>query len=93
MHTVRGTALRTSSTRIRNYVDSDGETGTSDNFRVSQAAPRHIRTAEVITQPQKLHSQLVALVTAVMYQLTGLTYSFVYSMGLQPGGGGGHNPQ
>jgi hypothetical protein len=28
MHTLFGTVLRTSSTRIRNYTDSDGETGT-----------------------------------------------------------------
>jgi len=33
---------------------------------------RH-RTPHVIAQPQKLHSQLVGLVTAVMYQVTGLT--------------------
>jgi hypothetical protein len=32
MHTVCGTVLRTSSTRIRNYADSGGETGTGRNF-------------------------------------------------------------
>jgi hypothetical protein len=57
---------------------SDIETVTGRNFRLSTAAPRHIRTA-----PQKLHSQLVGLVTAIMYQMTVLTCSFVYSIGLQ----------
>jgi hypothetical protein len=75
-----------SSPRIRNYADRDGETGTGGNFPLSHAAPRHIRTAQVITQPQKLHSQIVGLVTAVMYQVTGLTCSFVYGMGLQLAG-------
>jgi hypothetical protein len=84
MHTLCGTVLGTSSTRIRNYADSDGETGTGGNFLLSHAAPRHIGTAQVITRPQKLHSQLLGLVTAVMYQVTGLTCSFVYGMGLQP---------
>jgi hypothetical protein len=78
--------LSTTSTRIRNYADSDGETGTGGNFPHSHAAPRHIRTAQVTTQPQKLHSQSVGLVTAVMYQVTGLTCNFVYGMGLQPAG-------
>jgi hypothetical protein len=86
MHTLCGTVLRTRSRRIRNYADSDGETGTGGNFPLSHAAPRHIRTAQVITQPQKLHSQLLGPVTAVMYQVTGLTCSFVYGMGLQPAG-------
>jgi hypothetical protein len=36
------------------YADSDGETGTGGNFRLSHAVPRHIRAAQVITQ-QKLH--------------------------------------
>ena len=44
--------------RIRNYADSYGETGTGGNFRLSTAAPRQFSTAHVITQPQKLHSQL-----------------------------------
>jgi hypothetical protein len=44
--------LRTSSPRIRNYADSDGETG---NFGLSHAAPWHICAAQVITQQQKLH--------------------------------------
>jgi hypothetical protein len=59
--------------RIRNYAHSDGKTRTGGNFRLSHAAPRQIRTAHVITQPQKLHSQLVGLLTAVMSQETGLT--------------------
>jgi len=45
VNTLRGTVLRTSSPRIRNYADTDGETGTGGNFRVSHAAPRQIRTA------------------------------------------------
>jgi hypothetical protein len=85
-HTVCGTVLRTSSTGIRNYTDSDEQTGTGGNFPLPQAAPQHIRTAQVITQPHKLHSQLVQPVTAVMYRVTGLTCSFVYGMGLQPAG-------
>jgi hypothetical protein len=86
MHTLCGTVLRTSSPRIRNYADSDGETGTGRYFLLSHAAPRHIRMAQVITQSQKLHSQLVGVMTAVMYQVTGLTCYCVYSMGLQPMG-------
>jgi hypothetical protein len=78
--------LRTGSTRIRNYADSDGETGTGGNFPLSHAAPRRIRTAQVVAQPHKLHSQLVGLVTAMMYQVTGLTSSFVYGRGIQPTG-------
>jgi hypothetical protein len=66
MHTVCGTVLRTSSPTIRNYADSNGDAGTGGNFPLSQADPRHIRT-----QPQKLRSQLVRLVTAVMYHRTG----------------------
>jgi hypothetical protein len=69
MHILCGTVLRTSSPRIRNYADRDGETGTRGNFRLSTAGPRYIRTANVITQPQELHSQLMGLVTAVMYQV------------------------
>jgi hypothetical protein len=38
---------------------------------------------KVITQPQKLHSQLVELLTVDLYQVTGLNCSFVYGMGLQ----------
>jgi hypothetical protein len=63
MHTV----LRTSSTGIRNYADSDGQTATGGYFPLPQAAPQHIRTTQVITQPQKPHSHLVRFVTAVMY--------------------------
>jgi hypothetical protein len=55
MNTLRGTMLRTSSSRIPNYADSDGETVTGGNFRLSHAAPRHIHTVHVITQSQKLH--------------------------------------
>jgi hypothetical protein len=80
MHTVCVTVLRTSST------DSDGETGTGGNVPLSHDSPQHIRMAQVTTQPQKLHTQLVGLITAVMCQLTGGTRSFVYSMGLQPPG-------
>jgi hypothetical protein len=83
MHTVCGTVLRTSSTRIRNYTDSDGQTGTGRKSPLSLAAPQHIRIAQVITQPQKLHSKLVVLVKAVSYRVTGLTCSFVYGMGVQ----------
>jgi len=82
-HTLRCTVLRTSYFIIQNYADSEGESGIRGNFRLSHAVPRHIRTTHVITQPQKLHSQLVGLVTAVMYQVAGLTCSFVYGMGLQ----------
>jgi hypothetical protein len=86
MYTLCGTVLRTSSNRFWNYADSDGETGTGGNFSLLHAWPEHIRTAQVITQPQKLHSQLVGLMTSVMYQVTGLTCSFVYGMGLQRAG-------
>ena len=55
MNTLRGTVLRTSPPRIRNYADSDGETGTGGNFRLSRATPRHICSAQVKTQQQKLH--------------------------------------
>jgi len=72
--------------RIWNYADSDGETGTGGNFQLSHAAPWYILTAQVITQPHKLNSQLVGLVIAVMYQVTRLTCSFVYGMGLQSAG-------
>jgi hypothetical protein len=48
MHILCGTMLRTSSPRIRNYVN-DGETGTGGYFRLSHAAPWHICTAQVIT--------------------------------------------
>jgi hypothetical protein len=81
-----GTVLRTTSPRIRNYADSDGETGTGGNFPLSHAAPRHICMAQVITQPYKLQSQLVRLVTAVMYQVTNLMCSLVYSMSPQHAG-------
>jgi len=85
MHIICGTVLRTSSPIIRNYATSDGDwTGTI--FRLSHAALRHIRTAHAITQSQKLHSQLVWLVTVVMYQVAGLTCSFVYGMGLKTEG-------
>jgi len=72
-------------TIIWNYSNNDGETGTGGNFRLSTAGPRHIRTAHVITQPHKLHSQIVGLVTAAMYQVPSLTCSFVYGLGLQTG--------
>jgi hypothetical protein len=55
MKTLRGTVLRISSPRIRNYADSDGKTGTGGNFRLSHALPWHIRTVQVITQQQKLY--------------------------------------
>jgi len=48
MNTLHVTVLRTSSSRFWNYADSDGETGTCGNFRLSLAAPRQIRTAQVI---------------------------------------------
>ena len=54
MHTLCGTVLRTSSPRIRNYTDNDGETGTGGNFRLAHAASRHIHTAQLITQEHKL---------------------------------------
>jgi len=83
MHTICGTMLRTSSNIIRNFAYSEGETGTRGYFRLSHAVPRHIHTAKVITQPQKIHSQLVGIMAAVTYQLAGLTCSFVYGMGAQ----------
>jgi len=55
MNTLHRTVLRKSSPRILNYADRDGETGTGGNFLLSLAAPRHIRTAQVITQEQKLN--------------------------------------
>ena len=55
MNTVCGTVLRTSSHRIKNYTDSDGETGTGGNFRLSHATPLHICTVHIITQQHKLH--------------------------------------
>jgi len=42
MNTLCGTVLRTNSTRIRNYADSDGETATGGNFSLSYGAPRNI---------------------------------------------------
>jgi len=84
MRTLCGTVLRTSYPRIRNYADSDGETAKHGNFRLSNAAPRHIHMAQVTTQTQKLHSQLMGLLTAVMYQVAGLMCSF--AMRLQPVG-------
>jgi len=86
MHTLCGTVLRTNCYIIRNYADSNGETGTGRNFRLSHAVPRHSRTAQVITKPQKIHSQLLGLVTAVMYLVAGLTCSFDNGMDLQPAG-------
>jgi len=74
MHTLCGTVLRTSSRRIRNYADSDGETATGGNFLLSYGAPRNIRTVQVITWPQELHSQLVGLVIAIMYRVTNIQY-------------------
>jgi len=49
-NTLHGTVLRTSSPGIWNYAESDGETETGENVRLSHAVPRHIRTAQVITQ-------------------------------------------
>jgi hypothetical protein len=47
MHTLCAIALITSSPRIRNYADSDGETGTDGNIPL----PQHIRTAHItVTQ-------------------------------------------
>ena len=83
MHTICCTVLRTSYFILQNYADSEGESGIGGNLRLSTAAPRHIRTAHVIIHPQKLHSQLMGLVTAAVYQVDGLTCSFVYGMGLQ----------
>jgi len=45
MHTLCGTVLRTSLFIIRNYADSEAETGTGGNFRLSIVAPQHIRMA------------------------------------------------
>jgi len=56
MHTLCGTVMRTSCSTIRNYADSEAETGTGGNFRISHAGPQQIRTAQVKTQTQKLHS-------------------------------------
>jgi len=86
MNTLHGTVLRTSSPRIRNYTDSDGETGTGRKLRLSHAVPQHICTAQFITQPQKLHSHFLWPVTAVMYQVAGLTCGFVYGMDRRPAG-------
>jgi len=83
MHTLCGTVTRTSFFIIRNYAVSEAETRTGVNFRLSIVAPQHIRTAHVTTHPQKLHSKLAGFVTAAMYELAGLTCSFVYGMGLQ----------
>jgi hypothetical protein len=69
MHTVCGTVLRTCYTRIQNYADGDGETATGGNFPLSYAAPQHIRTAHIIIWLQKLRSQLLGFITAVMYQV------------------------
>ena len=55
MNTLHGTVLRTSSPRNRNYGDIHGETGIGGNFRLSLATSRHICTAQIITQEQKLH--------------------------------------
>jgi hypothetical protein len=71
------------SSGIRNYGDSDAETATGVNSPHSYAKPRHIRTTQVITRPQKLNSQLVGLVTAVTYQVAVNTIGFVCSMSLQ----------
>jgi hypothetical protein len=57
--------LATSSPIIQYYADIAGDWNRSNSFPLSHTAPRHIRTAQVITQPQKLHSQLLGLVTAV----------------------------
>ena len=67
-HILYGTVPRTISPGIRKHADSDGKTGAGGNFRLSHAVPRYIHMAQAITQLQKLHSQLVVLMTAVMYQ-------------------------
>jgi hypothetical protein len=54
------------------------------NFPLSYAASRRSHTAHLITQSQKLHSQLLGLMTAVMHRVTGLTCSFFYGMGRKP---------
>ena len=54
MNTLCGTVLRTSFHTIKNYTDSDGESGTGGNFRLSHATPRLIRMVHIVTQ-QKLH--------------------------------------
>jgi hypothetical protein len=69
-HTLYVTAIITNSQRIRNYTDSDRNTGTRGKFRHSHAAPRHIRMPLVVTQPHKQHSQSVRHLTAVIYQIT-----------------------
>jgi hypothetical protein len=84
MHTVHGTVRTTSSPR--NHADSDGQIVTGGNFRHSHAATRDIRSAHIITKLHKLHSQLVGIVTALMYQVACFMCSFVCGMGLQPDG-------
>jgi len=58
IHTVCGTVLRTSSPRIQNYPEGDGETGTGGNFRPSHAVPWHIPTAQVSFHFIYLHSSI-----------------------------------
>jgi len=50
--------------------------------------PEHGRLVRrtLLTQPQKLHLQLVGVVAAVIYQMAGLNCSFVYGLHLQPAG-------
>ena len=52
MNILCGTVQRTSSARIQNYADSDGETGIGGNFRLSHATPHSY--PQLIKQ-QKLH--------------------------------------
>ena len=79
MNTLRGTVLRTSSHRIKNYTYSVGETGTGGNCRLSHATPRHICMVHVIIQQQKLHD-------SCNVQNEWFKVQFFYSMGLQPAG-------
>jgi hypothetical protein len=48
-------------------------------------SPTH-DTAHIITQLDKIHSQMVGLATNLMYQVAGFTCSFVCCIGLQPDG-------
>jgi len=80
--------VRTAATLVlvREGLELEYCSGTGGNFRLSHAASRHICMAHVITQPQKLHSQIVGLNTAVCTEVAGLMCSFIYHMGLQPAG-------
>ena len=77
MNTLRGTVLRTSYHKIKNYTDSVGETGTGGNFF---HMPHHGTFVRRTLQHNTNY------MTVVMYKVTGLTCTFVYSMSLQPAG-------